>query len=134
MSLKFQSPTNEPVHISLTSGHATIVGVEPTEIDVMFHREAIALGCVTVSGKTKTSAKKPDATPEFDRAAVIRDVMIAMISDGNEDDFTKNSGIPKIDVVRQRAGFGVQREEMQQCWENLVAELGNEEDGEEEQS
>ena len=48
--MKFRSPTDAPVHLALTSGHAAVVGPDPVELDARWHRVAIARGCAPVSG------------------------------------------------------------------------------------
>lgn len=130
--MKFISPDGKNIHISLTSGHSAVVGKEPVELQPMFHREAIALGCVTPNmSKAARDSNKVEGKPTFDRKAVIRKALEDMIAEGNEEDFTGN-GIPKIPAVRARAGFGVEKEEMTAIWEELTAELDLDEDNTEE--
>lgn len=43
----FYSPTDEPIHVSLLTGHATLVTKEGADIDNMFYAKAFELGCVT---------------------------------------------------------------------------------------
>ena len=44
--MKFRSPTEEPIHVSLVTGHTALVTAEGVELDPMFHREAISKGAI----------------------------------------------------------------------------------------
>lgn len=126
--MKFVSPDGQDIHISLTSGHAALVGAEPVELAPMFHREAISRGCVTTQmSKAAREAGTKKGAPTFDRKAVIKKALEDMIAEGNEDEFT-NNGIPKLPAVRARAGFGVEKEEMVIIWEALANELDADDD------
>lgn len=126
--MKFVSPDGTDIHISLTSGHAALVGSEPVELAPIFHREAIARGCVPSNmSKAARAAGKETGTPTFDRKAVIKKALEDMIADGDEEEFT-NNGIPKLPAVRARAGFGVDKEEMVVIWEELAKQLDEDDD------
>lgn len=43
--MKFYAPTQEPVHIALSSGHTTLITFEGTDIDKMFFAKAFELDC-----------------------------------------------------------------------------------------
>ncbi len=47
--MKFRSPTETPVHLSLTSGHTMLIGPDPVDVPEMFARVAVAEGCVSDS-------------------------------------------------------------------------------------
>ena len=126
--MKFVSPDGQDIHISLTSGHSALVGAEPVELAPIFHREAIARGCVPANmSKAAREAGTEKGTPTFDRKAVIKKALEDMIADGDEEEFTGN-GIPKLPAVRKRTGFGVDKEEMTVVWEELAKELDADDD------
>jgi hypothetical protein len=43
--MKFRSPTETTIHLSLTSGHTFVVGPTPVEVSPEFHVCAIQKGC-----------------------------------------------------------------------------------------
>jgi hypothetical protein len=113
--MRFFPPTDAPVSIGLTTGHMAFVTSEGTELDKMFHREAIALGC------TPAGIEKPqpaDTKQDFDRRQVIVDAMNAMLNGNDESDFKKD-GTPDLRAVSRRAGFQVSREEVEAIWSEL---------------
>ena len=44
--MKFRSPSDQPIHIALTTGHTAVVPPDGVELDPMFHKEASARGAV----------------------------------------------------------------------------------------
>lgn len=115
--MKFTSTTAEPVHIGLLSGHTAVVGTEPTELQPIFHREAIARGCLP-EGVVLQQAQAPG---NFDRKQVIKDAINAMLDGTDESDFT-GDGKPKLTKVSARAGFQVSREEADAIHAEIEAE------------
>lgn len=112
--MKFRSNTDEDVHIALTTGHTVVVTVAGNEIDKMFHKEAIARGCLP-EGVNDT---QEDKTPQFDRKKVITDALNDMLSGSDEDDFTKQ-GKPSLDKLCARVGFTVSRSEADAIWDEM---------------
>ena len=110
--MKFFSPTSNAISVGLTSGHMAVVTAQGTELDDMFHREAISLGCVpdSESGRAKPEAGKP-----FNRAAVISEALEAMMDGSDEGDF-KADGTPNLRVLTAKCGFQVSREESDAIW------------------
>lgn len=60
--MKFRSPGDEPMHISLTSGHTLVIPAEGVEVPDMFRREAIARGAEPLAsdGSVVAAASKND--------------------------------------------------------------------------
>lgn len=114
--MKFRSPTDDIVCIALTTGDTCVIGVEYTEIDPMFNREAIARGCLP-EGVEIPKAKAPDAA--FDRKAVITDAINDMLDGGVEGDFTKD-GKPNLDALCARIGFTIDRKERDAVWNEIA--------------
>lgn len=110
--MKFRSTTEEEVHIALTSGHTAVVGVEPTELAKMFHKEAISRGCLPEG----VDIDEPVEAAGFNRVDVITKAMNAMLDGGDEGDFTK-AGKPDLSKLSARVGFNVPRVEADQIWE-----------------
>lgn len=113
--MKFFPPTAEPVSINLTSGHTAYVKEEGTELDPMFHREAIARGC-TPEGIAKP--KPNEAAPQFSRAEVIRKALNEMLDGQDPSDFKKD-GTPDLRAVAKHIGFQPQRDEVEAIWAEL---------------
>lgn len=115
--MKFHSPTDEPVHIALTSGHTAVVGPQDTELDKIFHKEAIARGCLP-EGTVSEEAPKNTG---FDRKKVLTDAMNAMLEGADEGDF-KADGTPNLNKLSERVGFKVSREEADAAWAEVSKE------------
>lgn len=115
--MNFRSPTEEPLHIALTSGHTAVVTPEGNELATMFHREAIARGAVP-----STVQHEPTAitAPQFDRDQVIANALNAMLDGGQEGDFTAD-GKPNLTKLNARVGFKVAREEADAAWAKVSA-------------
>lgn len=114
--MKFRSTTGEDVHIALTTGHTALITVEGVELDKVFHKEAIARGCLP------EGVDKDDKPIEkgFDREKVIMDTMNAMLDGGDEKDF-KSDGTPNLKSLTAKAGFTVSREEADAAWAKVSA-------------
>ena len=105
--MRFKAPGNEPVFLSLTSGNTAVVGVDYTELEPMFHREAIAAGCLPFGVEAPAPVV---AEPTFDRKKVITDAINAMLDGAEEGDFT-GDGKPDVKKLSARVGFTVDRKE-----------------------
>lgn len=110
--MKFRAPGDEPVSVNLTSGHTFVVPPEGIEVPQMFHREAIAQGCILSASEPEPVAT---AKPQFDRAMVIGEAMEAMIAAKNPDDFNAN-GKPDLRRLCAKVGFQITREEADAVW------------------
>ena len=44
--MKFRSTTGQDVHIALTTGQTALITTDGVELDKIFHKEAIARGCL----------------------------------------------------------------------------------------
>lgn len=120
--MKFRSPTDQPIHVSLTTGHTALVTPEGVDLEPMFHREAIALGALPGS-LTPEQALMLDAKPEaaqFDRGAHIAKVLKAMLDGDNEGDFNKD-GKPDLRAVNAKLGFQASRSEVDAVWADVSA-------------
>lgn len=112
--MKFRSPTDEPLHIGLTSGHAAVITPEGMELDKIFHREAISRGALPGAAELDTTEQKP----AFDRKEVITTAINGMLDGGSEDDFT-NDGTPNLRKLTAKVGFQVAREEADAIWDEI---------------
>ena len=115
MALKFRSPTDEPLHIGLTSGHTALITPEGVDLDPMFHREAIARGALAGD----TPAALGASAPQFNRKQVITDAINAMMDGDDEEDFNAD-GKPALRRLSARAGFQVEREEADAIFEEIT--------------
>lgn len=110
--MKFRSPTQDPVHLALTSGHTHVVGPELGEVDDRFRKEAIAQGCLPEGVGDDEESEESKA---FDRKKVIGDALNSMLSGNDPADFTQD-GKPSIARLSAKAGFQVSRSEADAVW------------------
>ena len=112
--MRLRSPSNQDLHIGLTSGHTLVIPAtdEGVDVPVHFRREALARGAVP-PGEV-IDPEKPKATG-FDRAEAIRGVLNDMLDGGSEDDFTA-AGKPDLRKLNARLGFQASREEVDKIW------------------
>jgi len=118
--MKLRSPTDEPLHIGLTSGHTLVIpgDAEGVDVPLIFRREALSRGAVP-PGEAIDPAT-PAGTPGLDRAEVIRDALNDMLDGGSEDDFTAD-GKPNLRKLNSRLGFQASREEADKIWAEVSA-------------
>lgn len=114
--MKFRSPSDQPIHIALTTGHTAVVTPEGVPLDPMFHKEASARGAVAFDDNT---AIVP--SPE-DRKAAIAAAITGMLDGQAEDDFTAE-GKPNLLKLRARVGFAVTRDEADAVFTELTAKV-----------
>ena len=121
--MKFRSPTADPIHVALTTGHTVVVTDEGVELDPIFHREAIARGAIPASMSTEQALMldAPPAKPSFDRPAEIAKVLQAMLDGADEDDFN-GDGRPALGAVNKKLGFTATRSEVDAVWPTVAAE------------
>lgn len=114
--MKFHAPSDEAVHIGLTSGHTAIVDpkAEPdgTELSDLFHKEAISRGCIPagVIERVLQGKHKP-----FDRMEKITRELEAMVDGDDEDSFLANGNPNKVELDK-RLGFTSERTEVEAAW------------------
>lgn len=113
--MKFRSTTGEEIHIALTTGHTALVGVELTELPSIFHKEAIARGCLPEGVAPDVEV---DTSGAFNRKQVIVDALNLMM-DGDTDGDFKADGKPNLTALNKRVGFQVAREEADAIWEEV---------------
>ena len=113
--MKFKSPSSEPLHIALLSGHAIVIQPDGTEVPALFQKEAIARGAVPLG----IEEAAPLAGQTFSRAQAIADGINSMLDGDEEDNFT-NDGKPDLRKLRAIVGFHVAREEA----DKIFAEIG----------
>ena len=112
--MKLYSPSEQPVHVALTSGHTCVITQDGVDVPAIFLREAIARGATQEPG----SVGDDFSTQILSRKLTVRDTLAAMIADANKDDFTAD-GKPNLMRLKARAGFAVSREEA----DTIFAEL-----------
>lgn len=111
--MKFQAPGDKPVSVNLTSGHTFVIPPDGIEVPQMFHREAVAQGCILI-GSIPEAQGAPDK-PVFNRALVVGEAMEAMIAAKNPEDFNAN-GKPDLRRLCAKIGFQITREEADAVW------------------
>lgn len=113
--MKFRSDSDQPVHIALVTGHTAIVTPEGNELDAVFHKEAIARGCIP-----EGIGQAPTTGAEKTRKGVIVDALQAMLDGAAEDDF-RADGKPDLRKLNARVGFSVAREEADAIFAEVTA-------------
>lgn len=121
--MKFRSPTDQPIHIALTTGQTALVTPDGVELDPMFHREAVARGAIpsTMSTEQALMLDAPTAKPSFERPAEIAKVLQAMLDGADEDDFNSD-GRPDLRAVNKKLGFTASRSEVDAVWATVTAD------------
>lgn len=114
--MKFRSTTGEPIHIALTSGRTALIGIEPTELEKEFHKEAIARGALPEG----VEEDAPAVNTGFNRKQAIIDVLNAMADGDTEGDFNQD-GTPALKRVNAKLGFTVSREEVHAAWAEVTS-------------
>lgn len=114
--MKFRSPSEQLIHIALTSGHTAVITPEGVELDQMFHKEASARGAVCFDDSGSSTM-----TPEV-RKAAISAALTGMLDGKAEDDFTAD-GKPNLRKLKERVGFAVTREEADAAFIELTAKV-----------
>lgn len=112
--MKFRSPTETPVHISLLSGHTCLIGKDLVEVEQRFVRQAIADGCLR-EGEEPAANGPADKT----KADLVLDAVRAMVAEAKEEDFN-NDGKPDLRKLSKRAGFEVSRDERDTAWQAIA--------------
>lgn len=114
--MKFRSPSDQPIHIALTTGHTAVVPPDGVELDPMFYKEASARGAVQFDDSTTIVM-----TPEV-RKAAISAALKGMLDGANEGDFTAE-GKPNLQRLKAAVGFSVTRDEADAIFTELTAKV-----------
>jgi hypothetical protein len=112
--MKFRSPSDQPMHVALTTGHTAQITPEGVDLDPMFHKEASARGAVAFDDTT-SFVMTPDV-----RKAAISAALTGMLDGRAEGDFT-NEGKPDLRKLQARVGFKVARDEADAVFTELTA-------------
>jgi hypothetical protein len=113
--MKFQSPTEQPIFIALTTGHTCVIGPALIEVEPRFHREAVARGAIP-EGMAASVALV--GGHEATTTELIAKAVRAMVADADGDEFG-NDGRPKATAISKRVGFTVSREQRDAAWAEL---------------
>jgi hypothetical protein len=113
--MKFYARSKEePIHVALVTGHTAVITVEGTELDKMFHQEAMQRGAMLEGG-----VGSDDITVQArNRAITIKDALQAMRDGAAPADFT-TAGKPDLRKLIAKLGFQVTRDEVDAYWEEL---------------
>lgn len=110
--MKFRSPTDQPIHMALTSGHTFVIGPELVEVPARFHRIAVAEGAIP---------QGMDAMPPEEQAAetkmdlIVKSIKTMMDNPGDGD--FNNDGRPDVRRLSAVAGFTVLAAERDSAWQ-----------------
>lgn len=131
--LMFKSATGEEVFLSHPPIFTVTIGDEWVEIPAMFHRMAMAAGCIrndmsAAAVELMQEGAKIDPGSNESQDEIILAAMRSMAEDDNDDDFT-SSGFPNLNKLRARVGFGVERDDMTRLWGQLTGISGDDDNG-----
>lgn len=124
--MKFRSPTDEPIFLSLTTGHTVVVPREGIELAAMWNKTAVANGCIpgtmTDEEAVLLASGGPEAAdlPGFNREAEITKALNKML-DSTEEGMFRNDGKPDLRKLNALLGFQAAREEADKAWDALMA-------------
>jgi hypothetical protein len=122
----FVSTSDQPVALSLLSGHTASVGVDPTPLHPMFHREAVMRGCVPAGFQDDIAMAGVANNTQKTRDEVILDAISRMVDEAVHD-VTKQTqlftgdGRPDATVLSARCGFQVRAGERDAAWDKYQA-------------
>lgn len=133
------SPDGTDIRVCLPDGRCAIVGEVPRDLPRSYWRQAGRDGCLATTQIKPADFNIPTAADHEDpekRSNAIRELVLAAATAGEEDPkfegaFTP-AGIPNVMWLSQRLGFLVHREERDAAWNQIKAEVEQNEETEEE--
>lgn len=111
--MKFFAPTEQPIHVALTSGHTAVVTQDGTELPKAFHLAAIERGAHAEGGDNELRAV------QMTRELTIREALVAARDSNSPDAFNKD-GTPDLRKLIAKLGFQVSREEADAIWAEVT--------------
>lgn len=116
-TVKFFPPGDKAVHVALLSGHSAVIEPSGTDLEQRFHKDAVAKGCMPIQ-RTPDEAPKPT----FNRKAKITETLKQMLEGSDPEDFLPN-GQPRKERLDALLGFGTQRTEVEDAFNEITEEL-----------
>lgn len=113
--MKFYAPTEQPIHVALTSGHTAVVTQDGTELPKAFHLAAIERGAHMEGGAGESELRAVQMTREL----TIREALVAARDSNSPDAFNKD-GTPDLRKLVAKLGFQVSREEADAIWAEVT--------------
>ncbi len=104
--MKFRSPSDEPIHVALLTGHTALITPDGVELPPIFHKEASARGAIAFDAGPASAVVESTV----DRQAALTAVIKAMLDGSAEGDFNAD-GKPNLGRLKDRLGFAITREE-----------------------
>lgn len=124
--MKFKSPTDTPVYVSLLSGHCAVVGNEWRDLPPILHRKALEEGCITDNmDQASIDAKVESAQTGKSHHDILVETIKAMMANPQSDDFTA-ADLPNLKKLSKTVGWNVNREEMMQAVQAIADETTEE--------
>lgn len=120
--MKFKSLTNEPVRISMISGHITIVGTEFAELHERFHKDAYSLGCISEDMLKSAAAEAIPAkmaetlVRTHTKAQRIAETIGNWVEDNKLSNFSNSTGKPNANLLSDALGESVSSAERDEAW------------------
>ncbi len=121
--MKLRSPTDTPVHVSLTSGHTMLIGPEPIEVENRFMRKALNLGCLREGEQPEQAEARAEKTKHD---LIVAGIQLMMAGDEPAD--FNNDGTPDLRRLSKRVGFDVSRDERDAAWKSIADDQSDDPD------
>ena len=121
--MKLRSPTDTPVHVSLTSGHTMLIGPEPIEVENRFMRKALILVCLREGEQPEQAEARAEKTKHD---LIVAGIQLMMAGDEPAD--FNNDGTPDLRRLSKRVGFDVSRDERDAAWKSIADDQSDDPD------
>lgn len=109
--------TLRTVRIASLSGHVvTLEPGEPQALPPVLHAEAYAAGCVPVDSPDHVAPLVPQGD---ERERAITDAIHELITRGDNTQFRKADGVPKVAAIEEIFGFAVSGAEVEEVFEKV---------------
>lgn len=105
--ITFRSPTDQPIHLALVTGHTAMITPQGTDLAEPFHDKAIAAGAIPVDGRSQSPKVKAAL---IDRKLTIKEAIALMATSGNRGDLRRDGTI-NLERLIDKVGFPVFEEE-----------------------
>jgi hypothetical protein len=118
--MKLKSPTEEPISVTLLSGHGIRIGPDGRDVPEMFRKAAFAQGAIPINAdKSDFEGPGDKQIDESQLALLITGVKKMLVE--NPKDFT-GAGLPNRKVLSNIVGWNVSVQELSVAWAKIQDE------------
>ena len=112
--MKLRAPSDEPVHVGLTTGHTLLISSEGTEVDAMFVRAALKAGAMPMGDAPQWETQQQAEV----RLGDIHDALEGSMR-GIQPSLLGSDGKPDMRKLITKLGFNVHQSEVNAVWKGL---------------